>query len=70
MFPVGGINAWFRILVSYYDSTSAIGSSAWLVFEWLATARHLKTSHGDGGSVIAKGSHRWEELEERWRSSS
>ena len=59
---------WFIILISPYDSISAIESSAWLVFGWLATARHSKTSHGDGGFVIAKGSHRWEELEEQWRS--
>ena len=45
---------WFRILVSPYDSVSAIESSACLVFGWLAKARRSKTSHGDGGFVIAK----------------
>ena len=62
MFPVGG----YKCMISPYDSVSAIESSAWLVFGWLATARHSKTSHGDGGFVYCKGRHRWEELEERW----
>ena len=41
-------------MIPPYDSVSAVESSAWLVFGWLATARHSKTSHGDGGFVIAK----------------
>ena len=51
MFSVGG----YKCMIPPYDSVSAIESSAWLVFGWLATARHSKTSHGDGGFVIAKG---------------
>ena len=43
-----------QTMIPPYDSVSAIGSSAWLVFGWLAKARRSKTSHGDGGSVIAK----------------
>ena len=42
-------------MIPPYDSISAIESSAWLVFGWLAKARRSKTSHGDGGFVIAKG---------------
>ena len=41
-------------MITRHDSVSAIESSAWLVFGWLAQARHSKTSHGDGGFVIAK----------------
>ena len=34
---------------------------------WMACeARRSKTTHGDGGVVIAKDAW-WEELEERWR---
>ena len=49
-------------MIPCYDSVSATESSARLVFGWLATARHSKTSHGDGGFVYCKRGHRWEEL--------
>ena len=50
MFPVGG----YKCMIPPYDSVSAIESSARLVFGWLATARHSKTSRGDGGFVYCK----------------
>ena len=50
MFPVGR----YKGMISCHDSISAIESSAWLVFDWLAPARHSKTSHGDGGFVYNK----------------
>ena len=68
MFPVGG----YKCMIPCNDSVSAIESSARLVFGWLATARHSKTSRGDGGFVYCKRGHRWrelfklEEFGERW----
>ena len=41
-------------MIACHDSVSAIESSARLVFGWLATARHSKTSRGDGGFVYCK----------------